>query len=104
MFLKPFVKELRRDLDRQNVSIQLHRFDRGKPRFERLGADVVLNDLKAFRPDTDVVLVHVVSSKRLTCFKLVVQRHARLKFILHFWNNRIANVQRNFLKKKFLTP
>ena len=63
MLFEPFVKELRRDLNRQDLPIQLHWLDGGEPRFERLGTDVVSNDFKAFRPDARVVLVHVVSDK-----------------------------------------
>ena len=64
VLFEPFVKELRGDLDRQNLSIELHRLDGGEPRFERLGTDVVFDDIKALRPDTDVVLVHVASGER----------------------------------------
>jgi len=65
VLFEPFVKELRGDLDRQDLSIELHRLDGGEPRFERLSADVVFDDIKALRPDTDVVLVHEVSGERL---------------------------------------
>ena len=64
VILEPFLKDLRGDLDRQNLSIELHRLDGGEPRFERLGTDVVFDDIKALRPDTDVILVHVVSGER----------------------------------------
>lgn len=64
VLFEPFVKELRGDLDRQHLSIELHRLDGDEPRFERLGTDVVFDDIKALRPDTDVVLVHVASGER----------------------------------------
>ena len=61
MLFEPLVKELGRDLNRQDFAIKFHRLDGGEPRFERLGADVVLDDSKALGPDTCVILVHVVS-------------------------------------------
>ena len=63
VLFEPFVKELRGDLDRQHLSVELHRLDGGEPRFERLGTDVVFDDIKALRPDTDVILVHVASGE-----------------------------------------
>ena len=64
VLFEPFVKELRGDLDRQHLSIELHRLDGDEPRFDGLGTDVVFDDIKALRPDTDVVLVHVASGER----------------------------------------
>ena len=64
VLFEPFVKELGGDLDRQNLSIELHGLDGGEPRFERLRTDVVFDDIEALRPDTDVVLVHVASGVR----------------------------------------
>ena len=61
VLFEPLVKELGRDLNRQDFAIKFHRLDGGEPRFERLGADVVLDDSKALGPDTCVILVHVVS-------------------------------------------
>jgi hypothetical protein len=58
MLLQPLVKELRRTLYGQNATIQTQRPDGCKPRFERLGADVVVDDGKALFPDADVVGTH----------------------------------------------
>ena len=60
VLFEPFVKELGRDLNRQDWAVKFDRLDGGEPRFERLGADVVFDDIKALCPDTDVILVHVV--------------------------------------------
>ena len=60
VLFEPLVKELGGDLNRQDIAIKLHGLDGGEPRFERLGTDVVLDDSKAFGPDTCVILVHVV--------------------------------------------
>ena len=64
VLFEPFVKELRGDLDRQYLTIELDGLDGGEPRFERLGTDVVFDDIEAFCPNTDVVLVHVASGER----------------------------------------
>ena len=60
VLFEPFVKELGRDLNRQDWAVKFDGLDGGEPRFERLGADVVFDDIKALCPDTDVILVHVV--------------------------------------------
>ena len=65
VLFEPLVKELRRDLNRQHMAIQLDRLDGSEPRFERLGADVVFDDRQAFRPDARVVEVHVETGERL---------------------------------------
>ena len=60
MLFEPFVKELRGDLNRQNISLKLHGLDGGEPSFERLRADVVSYDFEASCPDAGVILVHGV--------------------------------------------
>ena len=57
---EPLVKELGKDLNRQNISLKLHGLDGGEPSFERLRADVVSYDFEASCPDAGVILVHGV--------------------------------------------
>ena len=60
VLFEPLVKELGRDLNRQNISLKLHGLDGGEPSFERLRADVVSYDFEASCPDAGVILVHGV--------------------------------------------